>query len=139
MASRSTPERPGSMPQSSATGAQDLSEVAAILRSHASPAAQRVALAFETKLDSGGDLERLLRVKVRRGKSCDVPATRRRREQRNDAVRALASTVPGNQADKVRALQAMLSNRDQRVLVIHETIKPVPGSTAQLALIIKGA
>jgi hypothetical protein len=118
--------------------AEQLREVAAILRRHGGAASLHVADAIEHWLANGGDLNKLLGVKVRRGRACDVPSTRLLKQRRDDEIRKVAQTIGGRQAAKIRELQDMLSRRDQRVLIIHEGIKRVPGSAAQLALILKG-
>ena len=119
--------------------AEQLREVAAILRRHGGTASLHVAGAFETLLAQGGDLRELLGVRVRPGRACDVPATRHRRHERDDAVRALAATLPGKPTARANAIAAMLLARDGRVTVIHQTTEALPASVSQLKRILRGA
>jgi len=124
---------------SPADGAERLRIVAAILRGHPDPAAQEHARALDQFDAEGGDLNELCGVKVRRGGAYDVPAKRRRLRERNDALRALAATLPGGPTAQANAIVAMRRDHDPKVLVIHASTEALPASLAQVKRILRGA
>jgi hypothetical protein len=122
-----------------ADGAARLRNVAAILRDHPDPDAQEHARVLEQFDAEGGDLNKLFCVKVGRGRAYDVPSRQRRMRARDDAMRALAKTLPGKVTAQAHALLAMRMAGDPRVLVIHQTIERVPTSLAQTLRILRGS
>ena len=118
--------------------AEQLREVAAILRRDPSIAAQNHAGGIERWLADGGDLRRHLGALVKRGGANDVPATRQRRQARDAAIRSAAEEGPGNQSERVRWLQEQLLRGGLPQLSVFKVDEPLPTSTAQLHRILTG-
>lgn len=122
----------------------DASERAARLRMAAEhlrsgpPEVQPVAEAFERYLATGGELERLLGVAVARGRADEVPHRVVRRQARDDGLKALAATMPGNVVERAEAIARMLIEQHPEAVAIHHAHGPVPRSARQLVRILRG-
>ncbi|MBS0448576.1 MAG: hypothetical protein JSR59_21855 [Proteobacteria bacterium] len=116
--------------------AAEVREVVTLLRGAASPAALRHAAALEAWLSEGGDLNRLLGLRPRRGGAFETLHRGSRLRQRNAAIRGVAAGLDGPVHQRAETLAAMLRRGDPAVLVIRQIAEP-PSSAAQIARILR--
>lgn len=116
-----------------------LRAAAEVLERDGSPGSVQVAGAFRKRLTEGGSLEEHLGLKVGRGRAFDAVHKRGPMKKRNDALRAIAVELPGDQTAKAESLRRLLADgADPRTAVFREINVEVPRSVSQLKRIIRG-
>ena len=121
--------------------ADQMREVATILRSHDCAAAQHIAASFERWLADGGDLA--CHIGIARPGGAYEPLwgreQRKLRRNRDKAIRMAAQAQPGNQSARVRWLLEQLSRGGLPQLRIYQVDDSLPTSPSQLHRILRGA
>ena len=118
-----------------ATRAEELRQVAAILREQPCAAAQNVAEALERWLVDGGDLVKMLGLRPGRGRASDTPQRAARMSKRDAEIRAAAAGLGTTANGQAETLAAKLQAGDPKLLVLHEL--GIPTSTRQLVRILR--
>ena len=118
--------------------AEQLREVAAVLREHDSAAAQHVADAVDLWLREGGDLSRHLGIKPGRGKANELPHRRAALAARDAEIRTAAAPLGRNDTERAECFVALQRARDKRVSVTHQALAPMPTSAGQVRRILSG-
>lgn len=118
--------------------ADQLRRAVEVLRKTDERATQDVADGIEAWLTKGGDLQRHLGVRVRRGGAQELPHRQSRKTRRDQELRALAARLPISAGPRASQIKQLLLARDPAVLIIHEQTAAVPTSDAQLRRILHG-
>jgi hypothetical protein len=135
MASWLTGEAPNLQP-TPAEQAERLRRVVGMLRAFPEdPAAQWAADGFDAWLANGGDLQRTMGLRPRRGGAHDLPHRAGRLQARDKALCDLAATLTA--PDRAQALASMVKADHPAVRVIRQAAGAVPASKAQLQRILR--